>query len=662
MEVTCNTGYSGLMEKFSLNETQKQAVEHKEGAMLILAGAGAGKTRVITERIKRLIEKGIAPERILAVTFTNKAAREMRERVALLLNHTPGEAPRRRPADPLAETTPFISTFHALGVHILRAHAREVGLTRSFTIFDRGDSIRAIKNAMERVDVNPKEFEPKKVLGAISRAKGDAITLEQYRADAHDFFPRIVARIWEPYAAALRSEKALDFDDLLLATLELLKRNERVRAYYQDRWHYLHIDEYQDTNEVQYQIANLLAAPHNNICVVADPDQNIYSWRGANLENVFEFERAYPERAFIVLEENYRSTQTILDAANTIIKKNKRRKEKNLFTKNGAGEKIKLVGLYDEIDEARFVAQTAAERIKSGVPAREIAVLYRANFQSRALEEAFLMYEVPYQVLGVRFFERREIKDMLSFIRAALNPDSLSDLRRVINVPARGIGKVTFLKVASGKEHELRGKVRESVAQFRELLVRIRESAQTQKPSLTVLLTLRASGLETELKAGGEEELERLENIRELVTLATRYDHLEPLEGIEKLLEDAALASDQDELKEDRDAVKLMTVHAAKGLEFDTVFVTGLEEGLFPHRALSEDRIDDEEERRLFYVALTRARKMLYLTYASVRTIFGSREVNILSEFVTDLEERQVELIDPNAEKERSPEQTIYID
>jgi len=637
-----------------LNSEQQKAVLEHNRPLLILAGAGAGKTRVITYRIQNLIQSGVDPKNILAVTFTNKAAKEMRERVYSLL----GSAPTARFRD--MESGPFVSTFHSLGVHILRANARSIGLTRSFSIFDRSDSLRAIKEAMKMVSIDPKEFEPRKILSAISRAKGDAIGIQAYEDGASDFFKRLVARVWRAYSGILKKEKALDFDDLLFRTLRLLKENEQIRKSYQDRWKYIHIDEYQDTNNVQCELGRILAAPENNICVVGDIDQNIYSWRGADIDNILSFEHTYPNTQTLLLEQNYRSTKTILAASNTIIKKNKRRKEKNLFTENIDGEKIALISLYDEADEARFVAEKALAVIGEGTAPRDIAVLYRANFQSRALEEAFLMHEIPYQVLGVRFFERKEVKDILSFIRASLNTDNWSDLKRIINVPPRGIGKVTFLKMASNQEEKITGKTREKVDDFWKLLERIQERAQTKKPSETVLFTLIESGLEAVLKDGAEDDLERLENVRELVTLATRYDHLPPQEGIEKLLEEAALASDQDELKDNSDTVKLMTVHASKGLEFDTVFITGLEDGLFPHQSLSEGRVDDEEERRLFYVALTRAKRKVYLTYASVRTIFGSREVNVLSEFITDIEDEHIEMIEGGGDQ--GGRTVVYLD
>lgn len=638
-----------------LNEAQRRAAVHRTGPLLILAGAGAGKTKVITHRILNLICHGTAPEQILAVTFTNKAAKEMSERVRSLLEQTATQSGIG------ASGRPFVSTFHALGVHILREQGRILDLPRHFAIFDRSDSMAAIKEAMRKADLDPKQIEPRKLLSGISRQKGNGVTASEFAASiGNDYFPSLLASVWQKYEQILRAEKACDFDDLLLKCLKLLEVHESVRRYYQEKWHFVHIDEYQDTNKVQYAIAKLLAGGRQNLCVVGDIDQNIYSWRGADIENILSFEREYPGSEVILLEQNYRSTKVILSASNGIIKKNKRRREKNLFTDNEEGERISVAGLYDEGEEARYIAAKAASLISGGISPREIAVLYRANFQSRALEEAFIMHEVPYQVLGVRFFERREIKDMLSYIRAALNPESTADLKRIINVPSRGIGKVTLLKIVEGNEAALPATMRQKVANFRAILESIRQDAQTLPPSETLKRALVKSGVEETLKNGDEEDLERLENLRELVTLAVRYDVLPPEEGMAKLLEEAALASDQDELKEDRDAVKLMTVHASKGLEFDYVFISGLEEGLFPHRSLSEDRIDGEEERRLFYVALTRARKKVFLTSASTRTIFGSREMNVPSEFITDIDE---ELVEAEHTREADSVRTvIYLD
>ena len=626
-----------------LNERQKEAVLQTEGPVLIVAGAGAGKTKTITHRILNLVHQGIAPSEILAITFTNKAAHEMRERMDKLLQN---DSTLNLPI--YSTGRPFLSTFHSLGVHILRENAVTLGLSRNFTIFDKNDSKRAVKEALEVCNIDPKQFDPGKLQNIISRQKGDGVTPGSFKEKmGKEYLQSIVGRVWEQYESILRREKSLDFDDLLLRTLSLLRENESARAHYQNTWKYIHIDEYQDTNKVQYLISKILAEKSRNICVVGDVDQNIYSWRGADIQNMLSFEEDYPEAKVIMLEENYRSTQNILSAANMVIKKNKFRKEKNLFTNNPVGQKIGLFEGYDESDEAYFVAHKIQELIAGGGKAEEIAILYRANFQSRVIEEALLHYEVPYHVLGTRFYERKEIKDALSYVRAALNPDSLSDIKRIINVPARGIGKVTIAKMFSGQETSLPAATRNKIDGFKKLLAEIAQNVATKKPSEIFTELIKKTGLDVALEDGTDEGTERVENIKELVTLATKYDDLPLPAGIEKMLEEAALASDQDSLiKKQTDSVKVMTVHAAKGLEFDYVFITGLEENLFPHKRMSEQNQseqDNEEERRLFYVALTRARKKLFLCYASIRTIFGSKQMNIPSEFLSDIDEALVE-------------------
>ena len=636
-----------------LNEKQKEAVLATEGPLLILAGAGAGKTKTITHRILHLIHKGVVPSQILAITFTNQSAKEMRERVEKLLS---SDVSINLPVG-MAER-PFVSTFHSLGVHIIKENAEILGLPRHFAIYDRGDSKKAVKQALEEAGYDPKQFDPGTILGKISRKKGEFLTASEFESESgNNYMEKITGAVWQRYDLILQKEKALDFDDLLLKTAKLLASNQAVLKHYQGIWKYIHIDEYQDTNKVQYMIAKLLAGAEKNIAVVGDGDQSIYSWRGANIQNILNFEEDYLDAKIVLLEENYRSTQNILSAANNIISKNIYRKDKNLFTKNVEGEKIGLYGGYDENDEANFIANRSRELIQNGVKANEIAVLYRANFQSRALEEAFLSKSIPYQLLGTKFFERKEIKDVLSYLRVALNPDSSADLKRVINVPARGIGKVTLIKIMAGQEESLPGAAKEKVAEFRRLLEKIKEKAMTGRTSDTIKFIIQESGMEKMLK---EDDEEKLENTRELVTLAARYNIMSPEEGFEQLLTDAALATDQDSLMKNEVAVKLMTVHASKGLEFDYVFVSGLEENLFPHKKLSEDALspeEGEEERRLFYVALTRARKKLYLTYSSMRTIFGQRQVNVLSEFITDVDDSLLE----NEEKPTGAK-AIFID
>ena len=657
------------MEHLSgLNEKQKEAASHTEGPLLIVAGAGAGKTKTITHRIINLIKEGVAPEKILAVTFTNKAAKEMRERVIIEMGkNAKGQ-----------NTVPFVSTFHSLGVYIIKENARMLGLTKYFTILDEADSVSFIKEILKEIDLDPKQYEPRKIKNIISREKGKFTQMADYEEETNDStrgrggqLSKVVSQVWALYEKRKAKENSLDFDDLLLKSTKLLKENAEIRKIYQEKWDYIHIDEYQDTNEVQYLMSRLLSENNKNICVVGDADQNIYSWRGANLKNILNFEKDYPDTKIVLLEENYRSTKNILEVANEIIKKNKYRPDKNLFTKNKTGEKISFYEALDENDEADFVATKVLEIVESFADANfsqvlgsppgnplgaqpdhsktfissalsEIAVLYRTNFQSRALEEAMLRYNIPYQVLGVKFFERKEIKDTLAYLRAALNRESTTDIKRIINFPARGIGKVTLAKIFSQNTASLPIKVKIKVDNFYKLLEEIKEKIESAKVSEVIKFTIKKTGVENELRGEGDEGKERLENIKELATLALKYDNLENGKGVEKLLEDASLASDQDSLVNVTakiGAVKLMTVHASKGLEFNYVFITGLEDGLFHHSKDGEEQTgeDAEEERRLFYVALTRARNKLFLSFTNFRTIFGSRQINTPSEFISDI-------------------------
>jgi DNA helicase-2/ATP-dependent DNA helicase PcrA len=647
-----------------LNDKQKEAALHRDGPLLIVAGAGAGKTKTITHRIINLIKNGVAPEKILAVTFTNKAAKEMRERVIIEIEkNAQGQ-----------DKIPFVSTFHSLGVYIIKENAQLLGLTKYFTILDDSDTTSIVKDAIKELNLDPKQYEPRKIKNIISREKGKFTKLENYEErveNSNDYLGKIVAQVWRKYEKAKSEGNSLDFDDLLLKAVKLLKENEQVRTYYQQKWDYVHIDEYQDTNEVQYLMSKLLAENNKNICVVGDADQNIYSWRGANLKNILSFEKDYAGAKIVTLEENYRSTQNILEAANEVIKKNKYRPDKNLFTKNAQGEKISLYEAIEESDEAEFVATKIVElwdRSSASVEGNilsEIAILYRANFQSRILEEALLRHNIPYQVLGIKFFERKEIKDTLAYLRAALNPENLADIKRIINFPARGIGKTTLAKLFSGDREGLPIKMQIKINSFYELLTEIKNNIENEKISNVIKLVIKKTGIENELLEGGDEGLERLENIKELVTLALKYDNLEGGRGAEKLLEDASLAGDQDSImlaeeknKEKVNGVKLMTVHASKGLEFKYVFITGLEDGLFPHSKIgdSKNAEDSEEERRLFYVALTRAKEKLFLSFANFRTIFGSRQINSPSEFISDIPPDIIERGDENPNVK-----TIYI-
>ncbi len=616
-----------------LNEKQKEAAETLEGPLLIVAGAGAGKTKTLTYRIANLVANGVPPSQILAITFTNKAAHEMRERAINLLKVS---APR-------TEGIPFISTFHSLGVYVIKENAGLLGLSRHFTIADSEDSLKYIKEAIEIAGLNPKEFDPRRARSIISKSKGDSKSPDMFFRDATSYLEKQIGTVWKTYEELLYRDKSLDFDDLLLKTVKILREHEDVRKKFHDKWQYIHIDEYQDTNELQYELSKLLVNDKKNLCVVGDSDQNIYSWRGANLKNILHFEKDYPNAKVVLLEQNYRSTKTILSAANEIIRKNSVRVDKNLFTENDHGEEIELVETYDETSEAEYITLTIDELLRDGKDPKDMAVLYRANFQSRALEEAFLKAEIPYHVLGTKFFERKEIKDVLSYMKAAINKESLGDVKRIINVPVRGIGKVTLAKLFAGQSAELPLAMQKKISLFYDKLENIRVYMETHLPSEIIKFIIKESGLEDALKNGPSDDQERLENIHELATVALSYDGYGVGLGIEKMLENAALSSDQDNLLENKDGVKLMTIHAAKGLEFKHVFITGLEQDLFPHkRDFMASKEDQEEERRLFYVALTRAREKLFLTYAGIRTLFGSRQVNAPSEFIYDLPEELI--------------------
>jgi DNA helicase-2/ATP-dependent DNA helicase PcrA len=640
-----------------LNLEQQRAVDTTEGPVLIIAGAGSGKTRVITHRILNLIKNGVDPRSILAITFTNKAAKEMRDRVSALLSE---DNMLNKPVS--FNEKPFISTFHALGVFIIKENAGLLGLTRHFTIYDRSDSKRAVKDAMEQCSINPKEFDPGVFLNKISRAKGENMNRIEYADKAKDHFEDMVAQVWEKYDAIIAKDKAVDFDDLLLKTARLLRENKNVREKYQSIWKYIHIDEYQDTNKVQYEIASLLTGENKNICVVGDVDQNIYSWRGATIENIMNFEKDYPNATTITLEMNYRSTKTILEAANAVIEKNTIRRKKTLRTDSDYGEKISMLVSYTEADEARNVADLAKDIIQKGTIAKDIAVLYRANFQSRIIEEAFIKKNIEYQLVGTRFFDRKEIKDVLSYIRASLNRDSSADIARIINIPARGIGKATLAKILAGQQDILPPAMKVKLSSFWKLLADIKIEVTTKKPSESVKFVIQESGIENMLRQGDGEDEERLLNVQELVSVAKQYDEMDPEAGMEAFLSNSALASDQDDLEKPKDGVKLMTVHAAKGLEFDYVFIVGLEENLFPFKHADDSEMsqsEEEEERRLFYVAITRARKKLYLSYAMLRTIFGNQKVNNPSEFLNDIDQKLIENSEP---AKPSGAKAIFID
>ncbi len=631
------------MTHVTLNKKQKEAVLHTEGPLLILAGAGAGKTKTITERIVEIVKKGIDPRAILAVTFTNKAAKEMRERIVSRL-----EDEHIIEKENPFHHTPIIKTFHSLGLMMLSEQSEKLGLHKHPTILDSADSLSIIKKAIEQLGIDPKINDPSKIRNIISREKGDFVSLSDYKQKVATAQMDIIASVWRIYDAELKNQKAVDFDDLIIRAVHMLEDNIEVRNYYQNRFKYIHIDEYQDTNGSQYAFVKLLVNPsHNNICVVGDTDQNIYSWRGANLRNILNFEKDFAGAKTVLLEENYRSTGNILTLANESIKKNTVRQEKNLFTSQGSGDKIDVVPCWDEASEAEWLAEKCKSLIAEGQNPESIAVLYRANFQSRILEEAFLRANVAYNLLGTKFFERKEVKDVMSYLRAAVNRSSQPDLRRVFETPKRGIGKVTVAKIFAGEEIPKTAEAK--VIGVYTFLDKIMETLETEPLSFVMQMIIVDSGMEREMLEGSSEDRERLENARELVSLTVRYDGTTGSEALTQFLEETSLQSDQDNDTEEKGGVRLMTIHASKGLEFDCVFVVGLEQDLFPHKNIGgrkRNKEEEEEERRLFYVAVTRARKHLYLCYAELRTIFGQKQINAPSEFLDDVPEEIKELHD----------------
>ncbi len=622
-----------MSKHVNLNEKQLQASKHINGPLLILAGAGAGKTKTITERVVEIVKSGTDPRNILCVTFTNKAAKEMRERII-------GRLEEEKLYDEYT-IAPTIKTFHSLGLWILKRESHEAGLKKDFVILDSADSRSIVKNILEEMNYDIKVYEPTKIRNAISREKGDFVSVKDYAEKTSSFTMEVVTKVWKRYEEELRTQGAVDFDDLIIRTVNLLREKGEIRARYQKLFKYIHIDEYQDTNNSQYEFVKLLVNDNtHNICVVGDTDQNIYSWRGANLKNIMTFEKDFSvnvvgkkfEVSNVLLEENYRSSGNILSVANNAIKKNTIRKDKNLFTNAGEGEAIEIMPAWDGDSEAECVALKCKDLIESGAAASDIAILYRTNFQSRAIEEKMLNHNVEYTVLGTRFFERKEVKDMLSYLRCALNRESLVDLKRVFETPKRGIGKTTIAKVFA--REPLPPAAQKKVAEVMNFLDEIKRQSEALPLSELFTLILTDSGIEKELRDDGEDGMERLANIGELITLSEKY------ETLGEFLELASLSSDQDDDKKEVTGVRLMTIHASKGLEFEYVFIVGLEEDLFPAKNFSgkkRSKEEEEEERRLFYVAVTRAKKKLYLSFAEMRQIFGQTNIAPPSQFLLDV-------------------------
>ncbi len=639
-----------------LNEAQRAAVLNVHGPLLIVAGPGSGKTRVIAHRIAYLVrERGVPPRHILAVTFTNKAAREMRERVAALL----GDDAAQRMA---------LGTFHARCAHILRADGGAIGVDPHFTIYDADDQVALVKRAMADVGVDGRSTNPRAVLAAISRAKNEMHTPAEYARAAADYYQEVVARVWLRYQELLEEARALDFDDLLLRTVQLLERVEFMRRVYQERYRYVLIDEFQDTNVPQYALTRWLTHPEcggsGNVCVVGDVDQSIYSWRSADYRNILNFERDFPGAQVVRLEQNYRSTQTILQCAGAVIARNRNRHEKHLWTANGPGTPVVVYEAEDAEAEARFIRDEILAGLRRGtLQPRDVAVMYRTNAQSRPIEEAMVMGRVPYRVVGgVRFWERQEVKDVLAYLRLVRNPRDEVSLLRVINVPKRGIGKSTVDRLAgwaaelglplyealrllargeaAGAPAALLGRPRTELLRFLSLIDDLVELSERLPLPDFIAAVVDRIGYRAYLRDGFENGDERRENVEQLIAAAQQYDALEPRAALAQFLDTAALVSDQDELDERANAVTLITLHAAKGLEFPVVFIAGLEEGLLPHIRAYDDPEQMEEERRLCYVGITRAMHRLYLTYARFRAGYGGGMHNPPSRFLDEIPER----------------------
>jgi DNA helicase-2/ATP-dependent DNA helicase PcrA len=626
-----------------LNSEQRKAVETVEGPVLILAGAGSGKTKALTHRIAFIVENGLArPEEILAVTFTNKAAREMRERIAHLVGNS--------------IKIPWVGTFHSICVRILRRDAQNIGLSNSFTIYDPDDQRSVITQVYQRLSIDKKSINPKAALGMISSAKNELIDADGFANFAKGYFQEQVVPIYKEYQKILNENEALDFDDILMKTVVLFKKSPKTLDKYQTLFKFIHIDEYQDTNHAQYIFAKLLAEKNKNICVVGDDDQSIYSWRGANIKNILSFEKDYPNTKIIKLEQNYRSTKKILDASHSIIKNNRSRKDKKLWTENKDGENILVYNAMDEKDEAFFVAERVEEIINSGKSPEVIAILYRVNAQSRILEEIFLKAQIKYRIVGtVSFYERKEIKDILAYLKIIYNPSDNISLKRIINIPTRGIGAKTFRDLEETASREDRSIIeylianenllKPALAQFIDVYKNITDESHESDIYDLINYILDKTGYMKMLEADKEENQDRIENLKELLTIASEFKGSDPQDGLEAFLERTLLYQAQDDInnENDEERITLMTLHTAKGLEFEYVFIVGLEEGIFPHSRSYTDIKEMEEERRLAYVGITRAMEKLFLSFADSRMFFGSVQRNSISRFVEDIPE---ELID----------------
>ncbi len=620
-----------------LNDRQKEAVLYGDGPLLILAGAGSGKTSVLTARVAYLIkERGVDPRSIVAITFTNKAAKEMKDRIIKEVGSI-GYSIQ-------------ISTFHSFGLRIIKENHNLLGYDRNFTILDSDDSLTVIKKILKDMNIDSKRCNPKFIKNRISSCKNEMITPDKYRAFVNDEVSDIIYKVYKKYQETLLRNNSLDFDDLLVKPIELFTKHPDVLASYQEMFKYIFIDEYQDTNEAQYTLSKMISAKYKNICVVGDDAQSIYSWRGANFKNILNFEKDYKDAKVILLEQNYRSTKTILNAANSVIKNNVQKKDKNLWTENEDGEKIKYVRALDEKDEASFVTKEVKNLRSEGVSLDDIAVLYRTNAQSRTIEEGFLNSNIPYKIVGAyAFYSRKEIKDLLAYLKLIYNPKDDVSLTRVINYPKRGIGPKTidnlsmdavlndtsmFDVIKSGKE-----------LAFKNMILEMKEKSEELSLTETIDMVLLKSGIKSDLESEHTLEADiRLENLEEFKSITKTFEEESGIASLEDFLNEVSLVSDvNDEKNDNTPKVTLMTIHSVKGLEFSYVFVIGMEENIFPHvNSLEEGSL--EEERRLCYVAITRAKKKLYLVNALRRMLFGRSSVNMPSRFINEIDKKYMDM------------------
>lgn len=627
-----------------LNDKQIEAVRAVDGPVLVVSGPGSGKTRCLTHRIAYLMATGVPGESILAVTFTNKAAQEIKDRVQTLLGH---EALER------GMGWPTLGTFHSIGLRILRREIPLLGYGKNFVIADTSDQLSVVKRIIAGLELDPKKFPPSSILNAISKLKTELTFPETYHPTG--MFQQIVARVYAAYQQELQKMNALDFDDLIVLPVKIFRAHPDILASYQRRWNYILVDEYQDTSHDQYTLISLLAASHKNLFCIGDDAQSIYMFREADIRNILNFQKDYPAAKVILLEQNYRSTKTILTAAQHVISNNKFQIPKSLWTHNHEGENIQIKETINERDEANFVVAKMQELMDHGTNIKDLTVLYRTHAQSRALEEALIYSGIPYQIVGgIKFYERKEVKDILAYVRFLNNPKDIVSFERIYNVPTRGIGKTTFDKIASYPAPDVLSAIQQLAAEkkskplleFALSLSELQKDLREHKVSAALKTIVKKLDYESylmNLKGDAYENAEeRIENLKELFTVARKYDE-ETDDGISKFLEDVALLQDMDKLKDQEHAATLMTVHSSKGLEFPIVFIIGMEEGLFPHSRSLFEPTELEEERRLCYVALTRAQRQIFLTYAKYRNIFGSTQANIPSRFIGEIPEDLVD-------------------